>query len=344
MLLIPSGVGLAQDAAAVESDTVSAQALDSTETNAETSSSVQTDSSTAPHLAGTIDTGSTAWLLVSAALVFFMMPGLALFYGGMVRAKNVLNMFMCVMVCVPIVTIQWVLCGYSLTFAVDPLISIDGGQNEDGSDKPRISFMSFDSKLLMLQSFSGVDPSVPENYVGKILTTGDTEGAGDSGVPELLFAMFQMMFAIITPALIVGALAERVKFSAWCIFVILWATLVYDPVAHCVWNVTGWLFQKGVMDFAGGTVVHVLAGASALALISDPAEATGISKGSVFASQHRLDADGSWIPDGRLVWFQCRFGDRCWERISSCRGVRCCDGVRNDGHCRWSGHRFVDDC
>jgi ammonium transporter, Amt family len=279
ILAISSGISSAQETAVSDAPgAVAGQASNLPETKTP-SSAVQAESALAPHLAGTIDTGSTTWLLVSAALVFFMMPGLALFYGGMVRAKNVLNMFMCVMVCVPIVTIQWVVCGYSLTFAVDPAISIDGGKNDDGSEKPRISFLGFDSKLIMLQSFSGVDPKVPENYVGKILTTGNTEGAGDSGVPELMFAMFQMMFAIITPALIVGALAERVKFSAWCIFVILWATLVYDPVAHWVWNVTGWLFQKGVMDFAGGTVVHVLAGASALALILILPKRQGFPKG-----------------------------------------------------------------
>ena len=221
----------------------------------------------APHLKGTIDTGSTAWLLVSAALVCFMMPGLALFYGGMIRAKNLLNMFMCVMVCIPIVTVQWVVCGYSLTFAVPSAITSDGGKNDDGTDKPPLSYLGWDKGLVMLNSFSGVDPGDQANYFGKILTSGDTTGSVFTGVPELLFCMFQMMFAIITPALIVGALAERVKFSAWCLFVVLWATLIYDPVAHWVWNVNGWLFQKGVLDFAGGTVVHVLAGVSALALI-----------------------------------------------------------------------------
>jgi Amt family ammonium transporter len=251
-----------------------------------------------PHLVGTIDTGSTTWLLVSSTLVFFMMPGLALFYGGMVRAKNVLNMFMCVMVCVPIVTIQWVVCGYSLTFAVPSAISVDGGKNDDGTDKPAISYLGFDPGLIMLRSFSGVDPNDSATYVGKILTTGDTVGAGNTGVPELLFAMFQMMFAIITPALIVGAIAERVKFSAWCIFVVLWATLVYDPVAHWVWNVSGFLFQKGVLDFAGGTVVHVLAGASALALILILPKRQGFPKGPFLPHSIGFNA-GSAIAVGK---------------------------------------------
>jgi Amt family ammonium transporter len=220
-----------------------------------------------PHLAGTYDTGSIAWLLVSAALVFFMMPGLALFYGGMCRAKNLLNMFMCVMICIPIVCIQWIAYGYNLAFAVPSAISVDGGTNDDGTAKPAISYLGWDPGLVMFKSFSEVTPIDGSNSYGKIVTTGDTTGAAPTGVPELLFAMFQMMFAIITPALIVGAIAERVKFGAWCLFVVLWATLIYDPVAHWVWNVNGWLFQKGVLDFAGGTVVHLLAGASALALI-----------------------------------------------------------------------------
>lgn len=222
---------------------------------------------TPPHLAGTYDTGSIAWLLVSAALVFFMMPGLALFYGGMVRAKNLLNMFMCVMVCVPLVGVQWVAYGYSLAFAVPSAIAVDAGKNDDGSDKPKLSYLGWDPALVFFKSFSEITPVDGSNSYGKIVTTGDTVGSVGSGVPELMFAMFQMMFAIITPALIVGALAERTKFLAWCIFVPLWATIVYDPVCHWVWNVNGWLFQKGVLDFAGGTVVHVLAGVSALALI-----------------------------------------------------------------------------
>ncbi|MBI1345308.1 ammonium transporter [bacterium] len=220
----------------------------------------------AAHLAGTYDTGSTAWLMTSTAFVCFMIPGLALFYGGMVRAKNLLNMFMCVMVCIPIVTIEWVAYGYSLAFAVPPLISTSGGINADGTPNPAISYLGWDSELILLNSFANADTASPE-YYGKVVTTGDTTGAEPTGVPELLFAMFQMMFAIITPALIVGAVAERVKFKAWCLFVAIWATVVYDPVCHWVWNVNGWLFQKGVMDFAGGTVVHVLAGVSALALI-----------------------------------------------------------------------------
>lgn len=228
---------------------------------------------TPAHLAGTYDTGSTAWLMISAALVCFMMPGLALFYGGMVRAKNLLNMFMCVMVCVPIVTALWVICGYSMVFAVPSAIAVDAGKKDDGTDKPKLSYLGWDSNLVMLKAFgppSPGEPGKPETAKAgytTALVSGDTEGSISNGIPELLFCMFQMMFAIITPALIVGAIAERTKFSAWCIFVALWALIVYNPVAHWVWNVNGWLFQAGVLDFAGGTVVHVLAGVSALALI-----------------------------------------------------------------------------
>ncbi len=221
----------------------------------------------AAHLAGAYDTGSTAWLMVSAALVFFMMPGLALFYGGMCRAKNVLNMFMCVMVCVPIVCVEWVAYGYSMAFAVPSAITSDAGQDDQGVAKPPLSYLGWDPGLVLFKSFSQVTPVDGPSSFGKTVTSGDTTAAISTGVPELLFAMFQMMFAIITPALIVGAIAERVKFNAWCLFVLLWATVVYNPVCHWVWNVNGWLFQKGVLDFAGGTVVHVLAGVSALALI-----------------------------------------------------------------------------
>ena len=220
----------------------------------------------AAHLRGTYDTGSTAWILVSAALVFFMMPGLALFYGGMVQAKNVLNMFMLVMICVPIVAIEWVAYGYNMAFAVPSAIALDAGVGPDGKELPKHSYLGWDPGLVFLNSFAELSVDGANAYE-RIVTSGDTVEAAPNGVPELLFAIYQMMFAIITPALIVGAIAERVKFSAWCLFTVLWATIVYNPVCHWVWNVNGWLFQKGVLDFAGGTVVHVLVGVSALALL-----------------------------------------------------------------------------
>ena len=220
----------------------------------------------AAHLAGTYDTGSIAWMLVSAALVFFMMPGLALFYGGMVRAKNLLNMFMLVMVCVPLITVEWVAYGYTMAFAVPSAIAVDAGKNDDGTDKPKHSYLGWDPQLVFMRQFAELGVDGPNAYE-RIVASGDTVDAAPNGVPELLFAIYQMMFAIITPALIVGAIAERVKFTSWCVFAVLWATIVYHPVCHRVWNVNGWLFQKGVLDFAGGTVVHVLAGVSALALL-----------------------------------------------------------------------------
>ena len=264
-----AGIASAQDGEPAPDQTKIA-ATDSTATDA-TTTKAATEVPAVPAAATpapvTYDTGSIAWLLVSSALVFFMMPGLALFYGGMVRSKNLLNMFMCVMVCVPLIAVQWIAYGYSLAFAVPSAIAVDAGKNDDGTEKPKLSFLGWDPGLVFFKSFSEVTPIDGPHSYGKIVTSGDTTGAAPTGVPELLFAMFQMMFAIITPALIVGAIAERVKFSAWCVFVVLWATIVYDPVCHWVWNVNGWLFQKGVLDFAGGTVVHVLAGVSALSLI-----------------------------------------------------------------------------
>ena len=166
--------------------------------------------------------GTIAWLLVSSALVLFMTPGLALFYGGMVRSKNVLNMLMKNFFTISIVTVVWTLVGYTLAFGTD-IGGIIGG---------------FD-----FLGLKGVE--------------------GDA----LLFMVFQMMFAIITPALISGAVAERMKFSAWVLFTMLWALLVYPVVAHWAFAADGWLFAWGVRDFAGGLVVHINAGIAALALV-----------------------------------------------------------------------------
>ncbi len=172
-----------------------------------------------------VDSGDTAWLLVSTALVLFMTPGLALFYGGMVRRKNVLATIMHSFSALPIITLQWVLVGYSLAFG---------------------------------KSFHGLVGGL--EMAG--LTGLATEAKGT--VPHLAFCAFQMMFAVITPALIAGAFAERIRFPAYVVFILLWSTIVYDPVAHWVWAEDGWLFKMGALDFAGGTVVHVAAGSSAL--------------------------------------------------------------------------------
>ncbi len=231
----------------------------------------------APH---GIDTGSTAWMLVSSALVLFMVPGLALFYGGMVRAKNVLNMFLCCMVAIGVIGLQWVVCGYAFAFGSGSVLKTAAG-----------SFLGWDNTLLFLRAFDA-------HGFGRLVTSGDTTGAVSTGVPELAFVMFQGKFAIITPALIVGSLAERIRFGPFVVFMLLWATFVYDPVAHWVWNVNGWLFQKGVLDFAGGTVVHVLAGVSALAvcLVIGPRKGYG----SVPMPPHSL---GLTLIGAGLLWF-----------------------------------------
>jgi Amt family ammonium transporter len=178
-----------------------------------------------------IDTGDTAWLLISTALVWLMVPGLALFYGGMVRRKNLLSTMMMSFAIIAIVSVLWVLYGYSLSFGPDNS-GVIGGLD-----------------WLGLKSV-GQDPS------SVYATT----------VPHLAFMAFQAMFAIITVALITGAVVERMKFSALLIFSALWLTLVYCPVAHWVWGSGGWLAKLGVLDFAGGIVVHISAGVSALAL------------------------------------------------------------------------------
>jgi ammonium transporter, Amt family len=177
-----------------------------------------------------INTGDTAWMLVSTALVMLMTPGLAFFYGGLVRRKNVLSIMMQCLILLGVISIQWVLFGYSLAFGPD-----HGGL---------IGGLSF-------AGFNGVGAAPNADYA--------------STIPHLLFALFQMMFAVITPALIIGAFAERMKFSAFLVFSILWATIVYDPVAHWVWGVGGILRELGALDFAGGTVVHINAGVAALA-------------------------------------------------------------------------------
>src|SRR3990167_8004516 len=177
-----------------------------------------------------IDTGDTAWLLVSTALVMLMTPGLALFYGGMVRKKNVLATIMQSFVALGIITLPWVLVGYSLSFGPDKGGLIGG------------------LEWIGLANV-GLEPNA--DYAATI--------------PHQAFMIFQMMFAVITPALITGAFAEGMKFSTFFVFTILWATLVYDPVCHMVWGIGGWIRNMGALDFAGGTVVHINAGIAALA-------------------------------------------------------------------------------
>jgi len=182
-----------------------------------------------------VDSGNTAWVIVSAALVLFMTPGLAFFYGGMVRAKNVLGMLMQNVFSMGLVSVLWVLVGFSLAFG-------DGG--------PFIG----DFSLVGLKDIANV--TLP-GYTDSLALT----------IPVIVFVAYQMMFAIITPALITGATADRLKFRGYALFIGLWLLLVYAPVAHWVFSPTGWLFERGALDFAGGTVVHINAGIAALAAI-----------------------------------------------------------------------------
>jgi ammonium transporter, Amt family len=187
---------------------------------------------TAP--APTIDSGDTAWLIVATVLVLMMtIPGLALFYGGLVRRKNVLSVLMQCLALTGVISIIWFAVGYSLAFG--------GG-----------------AKGTFLGNFiGGFDKFFLNGITPSTIWTGYK-------IPEILFALFQCMFAVITPALIIGTFAERVKFSGFLVFSILWSIIVYSPMAFFVWNSEGWLFKLGALDFAGGTVVHINAGVSAL--------------------------------------------------------------------------------
>src|SRR4051812_42187906 len=182
-----------------------------------------------------IDTGNTAWVLASAALVLLMTPGLAFFYGGMVRSKNVLGMLMQNYVAIGIVSVLWVVLAYSLAFGANGFGGFAGNLHQFGLGH-------------MTEQVAG--------YQGPLAQT----------IPPLVFVAFQLMFAVITPALITGASADRLKFGAYCVFIGIWLLVVYAPIAHWVFSPEGWLFQKGAEDFAGGTVVHANAGAAGLAV------------------------------------------------------------------------------
>jgi Amt family ammonium transporter len=183
--------------------------------------------------APTIDSGDTAWVLTAAALVLMMtLPGLALFYGGLVRAKNVLNVLMQCVLSAGIVGVLWILVGYSLAF---------GTGNSVIGDFSKIGLSG-----VTLESVTANFASPPRH------------------IPEYVFIMFQAMFAIITPALILGAVAERMRFDVWCAFIALWFLAVYCPIAHMVWASEGWIFKASAIDFAGGLVVHMSSGFSAI--------------------------------------------------------------------------------
>lgn len=182
---------------------------------------------TSPAPAVALDKGDTTWMLVSTAFVFFMIPGLAMFYGGLVRSKNVLSTMMHSFLAILVLTLQWTVFGYSFAFS---------GSN------PFVG----DFSLFMLR---GIDLNTLEGTI-----------------PKFVHFLFQGMFALITPALISGSMAERVKLSGYIVFIFAWATLVYDPVAHWVWSSNGFLFTMGALDFAGGTVVHLISGIAGLAV------------------------------------------------------------------------------
>jgi Amt family ammonium transporter len=177
-----------------------------------------------------INNGDTAFILLSAALVMLMTPGLALFYGGMVRSKNVLGTIMQSFIIIALISVQWILFGYSLAFGPDV-----------GGVIGNLSWFGL----------TGVGLEPNPDYA--------------KTVPHQAFMIYQAMFAIITPALLMGAIAERMKFKTFFIFILLWATLVYDPIAHWVWATGGWIKKMGGLDFAGGIVVHISSGISALA-------------------------------------------------------------------------------
>ncbi|HOW84335.1 MAG TPA: ammonium transporter [Spirochaetota bacterium] len=184
----------------------------------------------------------TVWMLIATALVMVMTPTLAFFYGGLVRKKNILSVLMQTMTILAVISLQWILFGYSLAFGPDRWGLIGG---------------------LEYAGLSGVGMNPIEGQT----------------IPHQLFMMFQMMFAVITPALIIGAYAERIKFSGFVLFTVLWTTLIYDPMAHWVWAKNGWLADLGALDFAGGTVIHITAGISALVMALMLGRRNGIETG-----------------------------------------------------------------
>ena len=212
-----------------------------------------------------IDTGDTAWVLVSTALVLAMTaPGVTLFYGGMVRSKNAMDTIMQSFIILCLISVQWVLWGYSLAFGPDKGHIIGG---------------------LEWFGLNGVGLEPNADYAATI--------------PHQAFMLFQMMFAVITPALITGAFAERMKFSGFLLFTLLWATFIYDPLAHWVWGVGGWVRNLGALDFAGGTVVHISSGIAGLACAIVVKQRMGLGKEGMHSEQFAHDPSGRILA---LVW------------------------------------------
>ncbi len=210
-----------------------------------------------------LNTGDTAFVMFSAALVMLMTPGLGLFYGGMVRQKNVLGTIMQSFIVLGLISIQWALFGYSLAFGTDHHHLIGG-----------LNFLGL----------AGVGQTANADYAATI--------------PHQAFMVFQAMFAVITPALISGAFAERVKFSSFLVFILLWSTLIYDPIAHWVWGNGGWLRNLGALDFAGGTVVHIASGTAALVMALFLGPRRGFPKASIMPHNMTMVLIGT-----ALLWF-----------------------------------------
>lgn len=223
-----------------------------------------------------IDTGDTAFLLVSAALVMLMTPGLALFYGGMVRGKNVLGTLMQSFVAIALISVQWIVCGYSLAFGPD---------------------------------MGGIIGSLDWAFLRGVGTEPNADYAAT--VPHLAFMIYQAMFAVITPALISGAVAERMKFSAYLVFTLAWSTIVYDPLAHWVWGTGGWLRTMGALDFAGGIVVHISSGISALAAAMILGKRKGYLRDAIYPHNLPMTVLGAG-----LLWFGW-FGFNAGSALSS---------------------------
>lgn len=247
-----------------------------------------------------VDTGITAWMLTSTALVLLMVPGLALFYGGLVRTKNVLATMMHSFAAMAIVGVLWVVCGYALAFGPNVL----GG------------WIGWNPQLLFLK---GIDETIMS-----------------SGVPEYVFAMFQGKFAIITPALIAGAFAERVKFKGYCVYITLWILLIYCPVCHWVWASDGYLFNlgaKGAIDFAGGTVVHITAGVSALVA----ALYLGARKGYPVTAMHPNNLVMTLLGAGLLWvgWFGFNAGSSVASNLDTARALTVTQAAAAAGALSW---------
>jgi Amt family ammonium transporter len=249
-----------------------------------------------------VSAGDTAWVLTSSALVLLMTaPGLALFYAGMVRRKNVLATLMQSFIMVAIVSVQWVLFGYSLAFS--PFNALIGG----------LSWMGL-SGVSATQAYP--------DYAGTI--------------PHQAYMVFQCMFAVITPALITGAFAERISFRGFLVFSLLWTTLIYDPLAHWVWGVDGWIHRMGALDFAGGTVVHISSGVSALAAVLVIGRRHGYPREPMVPHNLTLTITGAG-----LLWFGW-FGFNAGSALSA-NGTRSL-GLRGDPSGRFGGNAFVGDC